>query len=80
MGYYRSAFLYGVFAPLTLDTGAAPRIESAAMRNPLAVELRGYPVWGWLALLLIITITLYGFATRGPQPRCDPTGDCEDNF
>lgn len=46
------------------------------MRNPLAVQIKGYPVAGWLVFGLILFAVGYMLWTGNVPGRCDPTGDC----
>lgn len=44
--------------------------------NPLTRTVKGYPVWGWLVLLLVIVTTIYTLSAGVIPTRCGVQADC----
>jgi hypothetical protein len=49
------------------------------MPNPLTRDLKGYPVYGWLILIIMLAGGAF-YLTGKPAPRCTPQGECKERL
>jgi hypothetical protein len=53
---------------------------SRAMTNPLTRQVKGFPVYGWLVLIITIIIALWAGYEGTLRQQCTPEGDFVEQF